>query len=612
MHRYKNRRSPSCMVPIAFIPKIRGGVSASMRLRRGPASRWMKRGIAGVLFLLSSCQNESPKEPMFEVGGASQGQEEGPASQKPGSGSKSKSDSKQQSPEGVDKIKAAGRFEIPEALAHPNGELEEEHGLPVSPGVTASCSTQNWTEREVRELTNRSGLDLSSSKVFPGALLQGEYFEKGVYSPITIPRAPGSIYLTGINLDEGAKYRAKDVEMSASEVNEAVQRLITQHEVQAAPVHSSYEAHVTYSADELLFRIGLDARFGVVDMKSDLSVGRDKARNYAFVKFTQIFYDVNFEDPELSASVFEDGEEFSDPEGQITAGNPPLYVSKVSYGRMVFFVAESTHDALEVKSALGAAVRGGVGTAKASSGLSFAEILSRSKIYYYVVGGAADLDLAPIKAADDSEMFSAVKDFIGDRETANFSAENPGTPIAYTLNYLSDRSPAKMAYTVDYDRRDCRFFLEDSDPDSKSIQVDLNATQFVVVPEKALGSGDTEFFSNGPEVDVRGKCKIVDDRVEFRLSMTAQETGDGDTHFHGKITQTLYHAPTGWTIDAILSPTEQRYHYIDKNTAVDKQSFGESSLFKRLEIVGDTWGKDLGKTKTTAVLNPLRLSIVEK
>lgn len=573
---------------------------------------------------ISACHVDPSMDPKFGVEESTQTAESGSKNSEQGSGSqgqsnqdstenggKSNSDGSSQS--GANRIESAGHFNLPVPLLQPNGAIRTKNKIPVSPGVTASCTIQNWTEREIRELTNRVGLNLSGSKIYPGALLQGKNFEEGMYSPITIPRSPGTIYLTGVNLDKGASYHAKDIEMTGSGVNEALQRLITEHDVQGTSARSSYEEHVTHSAEEMLFRIGVDGRFGAFDMKANLSVGNKETRNYAFVKFTQVFYDVNFEDPELNVSVFKDEGLFKDPELQISAGNPPLYVSKVSYGRMVFFVAESTHDALEVKSALGAAVRGGPGSVKADSGLSFEEILSRSRIYYYVIGGAADLALAPIKAASDQEMFSAVKNFIGDRQSANFSAENPGAPIAYTLNYLSDRTPAKMAYEVNYDRRDCTFFHDKSgDPGSKNIQVDLSNTQYLVVPDKVPGSGDTEFFGNGPEVEIHGKHVIVDDRLEFRLSMTAKETGGDKTHFHGEISEVLYQAPQGWKIKSIQSPSEQRYKYIDKDLSLDVQEFGESTLFKKLEIVGNSFGDDLGKTKTTAILNPLQVTIEEK
>lgn len=602
-----NRNPNRNVVFPTHVAVSRGARKPGAKRRLDPGSFSLFAAFLSLAAIQGGCQVGDSEEPGFSAADADASPSpEGDAEATPGS-SKSSNPAK-----ASERIKSAGKFELPKDLSQATGDVEEEHGIPVSPGVTASCSTQGWTETEVREISDRIGLNLSGSKIYPGALLQGKRFEEGVYAPITIPRAKGTIYLTGINLDKGASYRAKNIEMSASSVNEAIQRLITEREVQGTSARSSYEEHVTHSGDEMLFRIGLDARFGVADVNASLSVGHEKNRNYVFVKFAQVFYDVSFEDPELSTSVFAQKERFKDPENQISAGNPPLYVSKVSFGRMVFFVAESTHNATEVKTALGAAVRGGLETVKASSGLTYKDILSRSRIYYYVVGGGADLALAPIKAANASEMFSAVKNFIGDRKSATFSADNPGAPIAYTLNYLSDRSPAKMAYSVNYDRRDCSFFHDSTDPEEKAIEVSFKGVEHVVVPEKAPGSGDTEFFGNGPDVEIRGAYKIVDEGVEFSLSMSAQETGSGDTHLYKKTKYMVYQVPKGWKVQSIQSQSQQRYRYIDRDFGVDRQEFGSHSLFKRLDIVGSAFGNDLGKTRVTAVLNPLRLRIKEK
>ena len=332
-----------------------------------------------------------------------------------------------------------------------------EYGLDAGNGVTATCTTEGWGASEVRELSNVAGLDLNGASLYPGALLRGDAYEQGDYVPVTVPRAPGTIYMTGLTLDKGAQYYADDVEMSGSKVNQAIQELITDYNVQGTTANASYQSEQAYSYEHLLFQLGIDARFGNKAMSTDLSIDSEKVRNYTFVKFTQVFYDIVFEDPELPTSVFRDGDQFADPENQIQAGRPPLYVSKVSYGRMVFFVAESTHEASEVEASLRAAVQGLSGKAVLDSGLTHEQVMARTKVYYYVVGGAAGLALSPIDSATPGEMFSKVKAFIADRQSANFTAANPGAPIAYTLKYLKDRTPAKMSYNIVYDKKDCSF-----------------------------------------------------------------------------------------------------------------------------------------------------------
>lgn len=351
-------------------------------------------------------------------------------------------------------IDEAGEFALSDPI-EAVADTPEQAKETLDDRLLATCTTANWTQSDVRELTNVVGLDVASSVIYPGALLQGRAYEQGQFVPVTIPRAPGNIYMTGLTLDPGARYAKNGVTLTGGGVTQAIQELITDSGVQGTAAEASYQEEQTYSYEEMLFTLGVDGRYGSVSMEADLKIETEKSRNFTFVKFTQVFYDIIYEDPELSTSVFRDGAAFEDPEGQIGSGNPPLYVSQVSYGRMVFFVAEATHDASEVETSLGVAVRGGAGEGKVESGLTYRQVLDQAKVYYYVVGGDAGLALKPLSG--DGDMFTKVRNFISDRDAANFSASNPGAPISYTLRYLKDRTPARMSYFVTYDKKDCTF-----------------------------------------------------------------------------------------------------------------------------------------------------------
>ncbi len=388
-------------------------------------------------------------------------------------------------------IDAAGEFTLLEEKDYgdPSKPPVTETDIPVSDNVTAVCTTEGWTASEVRELTDVVGLDLNGTTLYPGALLQGASFEDGQFVPITIPRAPGTLYMTGLVLDQGAQYFASDVPMSGANVNQTIQQLITDYDVQGTAANASYQEEQAYSYEQMLFELGIDGRYGLASMSADLSIDSSKTKNYVFSKFTQVFYDIVYEDPQLATSVFRDGADFYDPEGQIGPGNPPLYVSKVSYGRMVFFVAESEHNSQEVQVALSAAVRGGAGSGTVDSGLTYEQVMARSKVYYYAIGGSADLALSPIGAASPGEMFNAVKSFISDRDAANFSASNPGAPISYTLNYLKDRSPARMSYVVNYDKKDCDFLHATPEPQPDPFQYRVEVRDLHHANAKVLVNG---------------------------------------------------------------------------------------------------------------------------
>ncbi|MFB5651551.1 thiol-activated cytolysin family protein [Leptospira wolffii] len=379
-------------------------------------------------------------------------------------------------------------------------------GIPIPDSKTGhySCTTTQWGASEIRNLADRAILNQGMEVLYPGALLQGKYLEAGGYTAITIPRAGGKIFLTGVKLAPNAIYSKELDKISPSNVKQAIEDLLSTNVIGTA-ADASFSVEQVYSENHLLFNLGLDARFSDVALKTSLGIDNLGKKNYILMKFTQKFYDVNFEDPVLSTSVFKDLGNFQDPEGQIAENNPPLYVSKVSFGRVVYFLLESEYTALQVKTALEVAWNPGLLTAVSpvppiggEVSVTHEEVLDKTRISYFVRGGNAGLALAPIGSANSSNpgsMYLAIRDFLANPEAANYSAANPGAPIAYTLNYLKDRSVAKMSYTTVYDQRDCEATY------SENPQV-FTAKLGKVDDSIKLYMDGTEFFSANPDSDV--------------------------------------------------------------------------------------------------------------
>jgi hypothetical protein len=366
------------------------------------------------------------------------------------------------------------------ALSDPVTETVEPEDI-SSP--TYVCTTTQWGTSEIRDLTERAALGQDES-IYPGALLQGQSFQDGSFTPITISRSGGTIYMTGLTLDSEAQISRKLNKISGSAVNQAISDIILDSDVQGTAAEASFSVVQTYSSDHMFFSLGVDARYGAGSMSADLSMDTTSQKNYILMKFTQKYFDIVFEDPEKATSVFKDGSSFDDSENQIGKDNPPLYVSRVSYGRQVFFVAESEYNASTVKAALEGAYDGVGASVEVDANLTNEQVMSKTTMYYYVRGGDAGLALAPIGDSNGTtDMFNAIKAFLADPAAANFSASSPGVPISYTLKYLKSRQVAQMSYNVVYDRKDCTdvsgnkasFSVEISDIDD-SATIELNST----------------------------------------------------------------------------------------------------------------------------------------
>src|ERR1051326_3369194 len=126
--------------------------------------------------------------------------------------------------------------------------------------------------------------------------------------------------------------------------------------------------------------------------------------------------------------------------------HPPVYVSSVTYGRMVLFTFESQYSPEEMSAALNFPYSGGVDV-KGDVSVTYKDIISQSKITAFILGGDAG------SAVQTIDSYDSLINFI--KTGGNYSRQSPGAPIAYKLSYLKDNSPARLSFTTDYSVKDC-------------------------------------------------------------------------------------------------------------------------------------------------------------
>ena len=78
------------------------------------------------------------------------------------------------------------------------------------------------------------------------------------------------------------------------------------------------------------------------------------------VKYTQAYYTVDIYAPHAPSGVLASSVSLAGVQARMPAGSPPLYVSSITYGRLVLFAFESEYSALEVGAALDFVYHGGV------------------------------------------------------------------------------------------------------------------------------------------------------------------------------------------------------------------------------------------------------------
>ncbi|HEX7097115.1 MAG TPA: thiol-activated cytolysin family protein, partial [Acidimicrobiales bacterium] len=213
-------------------------------------------------------------------------------------------------------------------------------------------------------------------------------------------------------------------------------------------------------------------------VKSSFSFSNQEVRSRYLVRYTQTYYTVDLDAPSTPSAVLDPLVTLADVKQYMDEQRPPVYVSSITYGRMVLFTFESEYSAEEMGAALEFAYSGGYDVSGQVS-VTYKDIISKSKITAFILGGDAGMAVQTI------DSYDALIDFI--KNGGNYTRESPGAPIAYKLNYLKDNSPARMSYTTSYDVQECTRV-------SQKVRVVLSS----IAVDSAGGDGgsDLELFGN--------------------------------------------------------------------------------------------------------------------
>jgi thiol-activated cytolysin len=320
-----------------------------------------------------------------------------------------------------------------------------------------SCSTQNL--KETRQFDKIVAYAANSDSMFPGAIISADSVLSGLFTQLVLDRAPATISVSLENL--GGKKSAVIETPTLSAYREALTGVLQQEITGSTPANQSSEIEEVHSKEQLDMALGVQASWGlgVASLKTSFDWSKQETRSRYVVKFTQSYYTVDLDAPQSPSSLFAPTVQLADVQAKMDETRPPVYVASVTYGRMVLFTFESEYSSQEMGAALEFAYRGGVDV-KGDVSINYKEMLSKSKITAFILGGNAGTAVETIDSYD--KLISFIK------TGGNYSRESPGAPIAYKLNYLKDNSPARMSFTTDYDVKDCVRV-------SQKVRVTLNA-----------------------------------------------------------------------------------------------------------------------------------------
>jgi thiol-activated cytolysin len=370
----------------------------------------------------------------------------------------------------TDPSKPADRTKALEALIGSGGKIDTTKSADQAPvekgrqpdlvtkstdGTELRCTQTDYSLTKVPE--RFVALNPNADVLWPGSLVQGKSMASGILDPIPVDRAPGAITLT-IASGGGGPFFRELPRPSLSSATQAVNDILSTYGGKT-PAKFSYSFSSIHSMEQLGVAVDANVKGTNWSAAAALSFDKSDSKSRMLIQFTQEYYTMAYDPPKGAAGVFGEGVTDKDLAPYVGAGNPPVYVASVTYGRIFYLLFESTASQTELEAAVKGSYSGGAISADASVSARWKQTVDQSTVRAYGLGGNAQSAIAAATGWDVSagtgavSQHDAIKKFL--TEGATFDKDNPGVPISYTIRYLADGSQVRLALTTEYTAKNC-------------------------------------------------------------------------------------------------------------------------------------------------------------
>lgn len=343
-----------------------------------------------------------------------------------------------------------------------------------------SCTTDHYSLTDnPKEFVS---IQPDSSVVWLGNLIQGQsHLRVGSLQELSI-RERAQL---GISIDflTGDNYRLVD-QPSLLSVNSAVGELIDSA-MEAGHVASSdvyFESREAHSTSQASLDLGISAEYLGFRAESSLSVSKEANEHTFYAYFLQKAFTVSVELPTSPGDVVTD--EFTEDklqklkgEGDIGEDNPPLYISNMSYGRVLIYKMTSTYSAERIQAAIEASYRGLV-DANGNVDTEAEDTLATAKIEIAAFGGDESNIEALIRTGELGSYFS------GDTKLSSMR------PISFEVRRLADNEKADIVRTTEYAVKKCDYVGKTVPPVGEVVKVLFDRVRVPADCDGGIDPGD--------------------------------------------------------------------------------------------------------------------------
>lgn len=414
--------------------------------------------------------------------------------------------------------------------------------------------------------------DPNAEVIWPGSLVQGNSISSPTPERIPLARGSGGIVIDLLNGSKGVQKKINEV--SISKIFEAANEIIAQN-TGIVPARFDFSAIRIRKNSELSIRMKANASFLGIGVGSSFAFDENEEYNRFIVEVKQSFYTLIFERPAEIFQFFSSNVDTSDFLKFMGPGNPPAYISSITYGRIFYLLVESTDESSMIEASINAGFLGfGV-----NGNTKEVKNLSDLNIKCFAIGGDANQAIAAIKKSN-----SNIATFLSEGEFLKV-----GKPLSYTIRSLATDKVLKNGVATTYSIKNCAIV-------GRQKEVEIYKSKLgPYYPDHT--KGDREFGGHGPRVTASMILSInsAKDKINLKLTLQAKETKEDWTTGIGGWEQVVYSAPSGWQISKITTASSNTFTYTDDDHLYDYGPGNYWDLYQGyFKIMGDTGGNDVG------------------
>ncbi|MFC5044394.1 thiol-activated cytolysin family protein [Aquimarina hainanensis] len=312
-------------------------------------------------------------------------------------------------------------------------------------------------------------LDQKTDLLWPGNILGSKTVKSGSPSSVPIYGKDRNPIEIKIDVVSGASTptNRKITEPTPGKVQNNMNKILAEYYKSGASLPANFEVSISQIFNEEQLQLALNAGYAgpSVNVSGKLGVDFNTKKTKFAVTLKQRFFTISVAPKEglsgdngwFTKSVTPERLKpyVTDFKGSSSSlgDNPSAYITSVDYGRLFTIIYESDDDATDVEASLKFSYNAGIVSADADASAKYKKVMKNTSVKVKQLGGIPQDGLTATLAAfaKDTDM---ILDFI--KKDTSPTLENPGYPISYKVNRVSDNTVFQVSQNISYtEKKSC-------------------------------------------------------------------------------------------------------------------------------------------------------------